>query len=947
MLVYCNGQKYDLSGQEIIDLARKGRLSPDSEVEYKGELHKLREFREIQIYFEDIEKAPRIPDSGASRESEEPRNAPVDGAERIGKTKLLGSGDKWVKASVAFLQKVRDTSKKYLPVAVGFLQKHYALRKKYSSTAFGFLRKHYRLSQKYITGVSSFLRNIFGSRKKYLTVVVSYVKRVYQSRRRYSMSVISFVRELFNTKKKASVAVLILLAVLSTRCGGKKEQLAKNEPGGSVVQTATDVQEETTPINDEDQQGGVTGASGFVSPSDTGGPRTNPAHEPKKKDYTTFEEAVQKIPVVTDDGVGRSLEARRRIQALKETYGSLELSIELSRSLGGFLERSGAGGIMSGLVKYCDELEDLPKEIEWKDEYIKRTKEAIVLFGYLSLKDDCSRLEQMLLDSDANPDEIFELISGDLAKHVKYYPNTLVYKRFQQSLRDFNEMITDPRATSHVPFFSPHEYLDKLSPIAEEYAVDISMEVSPDWDPFGFLDEVVKKDYTASQAVMMLRDIPDVEDTVAVSGDLQELKALRNKILEKAGYYGNQDRNFSRNFSWNNNPLEAPIFSYLQDYKGKLGELPDRIEWKSEYIDKADKFELVLRYVGLKEECSLLDFALLHTDENNWTPEAFMHVIKYIMAPYTKEYPDTVLYQNFQKTLKNFNELMLDSTIISRFPVVSTRGFFDELRTIAKEYGVELIGEPTINQGYLENSNPCLEPGTKRLVSLNGVDLSFVWIPEGNIGFESIPTIRPGFWISETPVTRELYDAIVSSYGLENKNKKRDEASDENNEQTLEYQLIEEADVNKVPSESAIESGHVPVFNIVNALNRDKENCFYGFEYAVPDGGNYKVLWNTQQGKGERPFGVEKQREPIDVKSCDYYEICMNKNPIWRSDDSSHYYIFYRFHPSFPKSYEDAERDNKRSHNGITQKEREMSKKPLVFRLVLRPVGSEQNEDEE
>lgn len=54
MLVFVNGQKYNLTAQEIINLVKKGRFSPDTEVEYKGSIHKLSEFKEIKKYFKNV-----------------------------------------------------------------------------------------------------------------------------------------------------------------------------------------------------------------------------------------------------------------------------------------------------------------------------------------------------------------------------------------------------------------------------------------------------------------------------------------------------------------------------------------------------------------------------------------------------------------------------------------------------------------------------------------------------------------------------------------------------------------------------------------------------------------------------------------------------------------------------------------------------------------------------
>ena len=54
MWVFVNGQRYNLTAQEIIDIDKKGHFSPNTEVEYKGSIHKLSEFKEIKKYFKNV-----------------------------------------------------------------------------------------------------------------------------------------------------------------------------------------------------------------------------------------------------------------------------------------------------------------------------------------------------------------------------------------------------------------------------------------------------------------------------------------------------------------------------------------------------------------------------------------------------------------------------------------------------------------------------------------------------------------------------------------------------------------------------------------------------------------------------------------------------------------------------------------------------------------------------
>lgn len=55
MFVFYDGTKYNLTPLEIIDLVKKGYFSPDTEVEYKGKIHKLSEFKEIRLLFKKTE----------------------------------------------------------------------------------------------------------------------------------------------------------------------------------------------------------------------------------------------------------------------------------------------------------------------------------------------------------------------------------------------------------------------------------------------------------------------------------------------------------------------------------------------------------------------------------------------------------------------------------------------------------------------------------------------------------------------------------------------------------------------------------------------------------------------------------------------------------------------------------------------------------------------------
>ncbi len=80
MLVFYNGKKYNFTAREIIELVKNGRFSPDTEVEYKGTIHRLREFKEIKKYFKNVDESQVEPehDDGGATVNETSKVAPRD-----------------------------------------------------------------------------------------------------------------------------------------------------------------------------------------------------------------------------------------------------------------------------------------------------------------------------------------------------------------------------------------------------------------------------------------------------------------------------------------------------------------------------------------------------------------------------------------------------------------------------------------------------------------------------------------------------------------------------------------------------------------------------------------------------------------------------------------------------------------------------------------------------
>ncbi len=75
MLVFFNGKKFEMDPQVVIGYIKEGRFTRDTEVEFKGKIHKLGEFKNLKVYFEEYENSisapPILKDVPPIREDEE------------------------------------------------------------------------------------------------------------------------------------------------------------------------------------------------------------------------------------------------------------------------------------------------------------------------------------------------------------------------------------------------------------------------------------------------------------------------------------------------------------------------------------------------------------------------------------------------------------------------------------------------------------------------------------------------------------------------------------------------------------------------------------------------------------------------------------------------------------------------------------------------------------
>ncbi len=469
-------------------------------------------------------------------------------------------------------------------------------------------------------------------------------------------------------------------------------------------------------------------------------------------------------------------------------------------------------------------------------------------------------------------------------------------------------------------------------------------------------DDGKKRSIVAQRRIQVVKPLSD-EIQFNVNLLLEQISYLREaaKEINKEGINPTADLVEGLTLNMLGVGVEAGInriASGLRQYEEKLKELPNEIEWRDEFLEKIDKSRKIMTYILCKGDCSKLDSALRDV---NSSPIDILDFMERELVPYVKNYPNTVLYQNFQQSLRDYNELIADSEITSKFPEVATRGFLDKLKDVGEDYGVE-IAKASINQAYFRTEG--VAAGTKETLVFNGVELPFIWVPgkivkmpkrvyyEGkdnsytherrkeHIIVPQHSTDVKGFWILETPVTREMYDAILSYYaenkGVElgerikgyneaiNKEVKRKVEEGELGEQALKYQLL---DKDKVLASLNGESAN-PLSMVISALNLRKENGVYGFEFRLPSDEEYFCI--------QHPYDDVNSST---VKCCEYFELC----PIKSSDGE-----FYAWDHN-PRYDEPLYVDYHDSNSDVRW---DMNKRPRMFRLVLRQISDDDSFDD-
>ncbi len=310
------------------------------------------------------------------------------------------------------------------------------------------------------------------------------------------------------------------------------------------------------------------------------------------------------------------------------------------------------------------------------------------------------------------------------------------------------------------------------------------------------------KDYFFEDVV---RDIPYVTDdgknrTIAVRRRLQEVKSLSDEIqfkaktlLELASDFKEAMQNGVENgqsgvlgqlgvlgvglFIESMRRSVDDLSSGLRQYEEKMRELPDEIEWKDEYIEKIRRSRITLFYMICKDDLSTLETKLLDV---NSSPIDILDFMDRELVPYVMNYPNTVLYQNFQQTLKDYMELIADPEITSKYPRVSSPSFQNRLKTIGNTYDVEFVTEAhkfdvVSFEASLWEPSPSREAGTRQTLKIGNAEYGFVWIPAGEFDMGSPESevgrrrnevlhhvkLTKGFWMLETEVTQALYQEIM------------------------------------------------------------------------------------------------------------------------------------------------------------------------------------------
>ena len=223
------------------------------------------------------------------------------------------------------------------------------------------------------------------------------------------------------------------------------------------------------------------------------------------------------------------------------------------------------------------------------------------------------------------------------------------------------------------------------------------------------VDPNAPKDYDIKDAV---RNIPYITDDggkkdITAQRRLQEVKSLSRQIQINVNHLLEMISDIKSDIKREEyaNDLEYEGFlgvallmiesethnvaSGLKKYAEKLEELPDEFEWKDEFLEKTTKSRIMVTYILCRIDGVWLDAALLDV---NSSPTDILDFMDRGLAPHVMNYPNTVLYQNFQRSLKNYCKLIADPETISKYPEVAARNFLDKLKTMRNVYNVEITG---------------------------------------------------------------------------------------------------------------------------------------------------------------------------------------------------------------------------------------------------------------
>ncbi len=309
-------------------------------------------------------------------------------------------------------------------------------------------------------------------------------------------------------------------------------------------------------------------------------------------------------------------------------------------------------------------------------------------------------------------------------------------------------------------------------------------------------DPNAHKDYSIYDAV---RDIPYVTDvgknrSIIMQRRLREVKTLSDDLHSQVNFLLEMSRNAmeaKQEVNEDETDIAAAlamnlgaasitrslkgVASQLRQYEEKLKELPDEIEWRDDFLEKIDKSRKIITYVFCKVDYYELDDMLL---DLNSSPIDILDFMDRELVPYVKNYPNTVLYQNFQQTLKDYMELIADPKIKFKYPKVFSRPFLYRLKAIGNTYSVEFTrgdrGDVVSFEASLWEPGSSREAGTRQTLKIGKAEYGFVWIPAGEFDMGSPESeagrsrdevlhhvkLTKGFWMLETEVTQALYREI-------------------------------------------------------------------------------------------------------------------------------------------------------------------------------------------